>query len=85
MSGLLPRQIVFATDFSESAARAQDCAVFVARTYDAKLWVIHVVESPLAFGPDAAMALYLQHAQMETDRQFLAIEMQLREQNNCHY
>jgi nucleotide-binding universal stress UspA family protein len=79
MSGLAARQIVFATDFSESAARAQDYAVFVARTYDAKLWVIHVVESPLAFGPDAAMALYLQHAQMETDQHFLAIEMQLRE------
>ena len=79
ISGPFIRHIVFATDFSESAASAQEYAVSVAKACDAKLWIIHVVESPLWFEPDAAMALYLQHVQMEADQQLAAIEKQLAE------
>ena len=74
----LLKHIVFATDFSESAGRAQDYAVLLAKAYEAKLHVLHVTESPLWLSSHAAaLLLYLEHAQKEGERQLADIEQQL--------
>jgi nucleotide-binding universal stress UspA family protein len=71
-------EIVCATDFSESAGRAQDYAVFLAKAYEAKLHVLHVTESPLWLGSHAAaLILYLEQAQKEGERQLADTEQQL--------
>ena len=59
------RQILFATDFSESAGKAQDYAAFLTKAYEAKLYVGHVPESPLWYGSNAATILYLEQAQKD--------------------
>jgi nucleotide-binding universal stress UspA family protein len=39
-------RILFATDFSDDAARAQEYAMYLATACDAALDVLHVVEAP---------------------------------------
>ncbi|MCW5800070.1 MAG: hypothetical protein LZF60_170126 [Nitrospira sp.] len=39
------KHILFATDFSEDAGRAQEYAIHLARAWDAKLDVLHVIEA----------------------------------------
>ncbi|BFU94407.1 MAG: universal stress protein [Nitrospira sp.] len=72
------KQIVFATDFSDCASRAQEYAVFLAKANEAKVCVLHVLESPspLLFGSQAATT-YLEQMQKEGERQLAAIEQQL--------
>ena len=43
MKTTLVRKILSATDFSESALKAQDYAVFLAQAYEAKLQVVSCV------------------------------------------
>ncbi|MGH7229845.1 MAG: universal stress protein [Nitrospiraceae bacterium] len=79
MSTPLVRQILSATDFSESAINAQDYAVFLARAYEAKLQVVHVSERPLWFRPSAPAALYLEQAREEAALQLVQLEKHLVE------
>jgi nucleotide-binding universal stress UspA family protein len=75
----LVKQILFATDFSESAGRAQAHAVFLAKEYEAGLHVVHVLERPAWFGLEPATAFYLEQVQREGEKQLAAIEQQLRD------
>jgi nucleotide-binding universal stress UspA family protein len=69
--------IVFATDFSDYAGRARDHAVFLANAFDAGLHVVHVADSPLWYGSNAATILHLEHARQEGEKELAAIEQQL--------
>ena len=71
------KQILLATDFSESAGNARDHAVLLARAYEARLYVVHVADSPLWHGSNAATILYLEQARQEGERQLAIIEQQL--------
>ncbi len=77
MDRSMMNRIVCATDFSECAGKAQDYAVFLTRAYEAKLHVVHVPESPLWYGSNAATILYLEQAQKEGERRLADIEQQL--------
>jgi nucleotide-binding universal stress UspA family protein len=44
------KQILFATEFSDCSRRAQDYAVFLANPSEAKVYVLHVLDSPFSFG-----------------------------------
>ena len=44
-----PRIILVPTDFSDTAGAALDYAKFLARKFDAKLHVLHVLQSPFAY------------------------------------
>ena len=46
------KHILFATDFSEDASRAQEYAIHLAGAYDAKLDVLHVIEAPREIAAD---------------------------------
>ena len=74
------KQIVLARDFSECAGKAQDYAAFLTRTYEADLSVIHVPESPLWYGSNAATILYLEQAQKEGERRLADTAQQLRQE-----
>jgi len=52
MTSPLVNRILFATDFSECAARAQAYAVFLAQAYQAKLDILHVLEFQPGMDPD---------------------------------
>ena len=56
------RHMLFATDFSESAGNAQDYAAFLTKAYEAKLYVVHVPESPLWYGSNAATIVFVSAA-----------------------
>lgn len=73
----LMRQIVFATDFSECAIEAQYYALFLAQAYEAKLYIIHVPESPLWLGSNAATIVYLEQAQKDGERRLGELQKQL--------
>lgn len=45
-------RILFATDFSEDARRAQEYAIHLADAWDAELEVLHVIEAPREVGED---------------------------------
>lgn len=77
MNRSMVKQIVLATDFSECAGKAQGYAAFLTRTYEAKLHVIHVPESPLWYGSNAATILYLEQAQKEGERRLEDTEQRL--------
>lgn len=79
MKTTLVRQILLATDFSESALKAQDYAVFLARAYAAKLQIFHVSERPLWFRPSAPASLYLEQAREEAALQLVQLEKHLVE------
>ncbi|MGH7256872.1 MAG: universal stress protein [Nitrospiraceae bacterium] len=79
MKTTLVRQILSATDFSESALKAQDYAVFLAQAYEAKLQVVHVSETPLWFRPSAPASLYLEQAREEAAQQLVQLEKHLVE------
>ncbi len=80
MNRSMVKQIVLATDFSEGAGKAQDYAAFLTRTYEADLSVIHVPESPLWYGSNAATILYLEQAQKEGERRLADTAQQLRQE-----
>lgn len=77
MSRSIVQNIVFATDFSEYAGRAREYAVFLAKAYHAGLHVVHVADSPLWYGSNAATILYLEQAKQEGEKQLAAMEQQL--------
>ena len=58
MTTPLATRILFATDFSDDAARAQEYAMYLATAWDAKVDVLHVIEAPTWLSADAdAIAL----------------------------
>ena len=79
MKTTLVRKILSATDFSESALKAQDYAVFLAQAYEAKLQVVHVSERPLWFRPSAPASLHLEQAREEAALQLVQLEKHLVE------
>jgi nucleotide-binding universal stress UspA family protein len=58
-------RILFATDFSDDALRAQDYAMYLATACDAKLDVLHVIEAPAWFNTNAATITVVEQARME--------------------
>lgn len=42
---MIPKKILFATDFSENSTKARQCAVEYAGAFDSELWIIHVINS----------------------------------------
>ncbi|MCS6295846.1 MAG: universal stress protein [Nitrospira sp.] len=53
MTTSLFTRILFATDFSEDARRAQEYAIHLAGAWGAELEVLHVIEAPHGVGADA--------------------------------
>lgn len=45
MNSMIPKKILFATDFSENSAQARQCAIDYANAFAAELIVIHVINS----------------------------------------
>ena len=48
------QRILCATDFSQHAAHALDRAVELARSLGSETTIVHVIEPPMLFGPEAA-------------------------------
>ncbi|MEW6544760.1 MAG: universal stress protein [Nitrospirota bacterium] len=64
----LPKEILFATDFSDCAARAERYAYLLAKAGGAGLTVLHVLETPPGMDMEYAVnRLYLESLQKETD------------------
>lgn len=55
-------RILFATDFSDDAARAQEYAMYLATAWDAKVDVLHVIEAPAWLNADAATIAVVEQA-----------------------
>lgn len=65
----LIKRILFATDFSPCAVRAQDYALFLASSWGAELNVLHVLEFPPGMNPDYPVnSLYLNQLRKEATR-----------------
>ena len=63
----LAKRILFATDFSDCAGRAQEYALFLAAACGACLDILHVLEFQPGMDPDYPVNhLYLEHLQKET-------------------
>ena len=62
MNRSLLTRILFATDFSEDAARAQEYAMYLATAWDATLDVLHVLEAPAWLNADAAAMVVVEQA-----------------------
>lgn len=42
---MIPKKILFCTDFSENSTKARQCAIEYARAFDAHLMILHVVNT----------------------------------------
>ena len=62
MSTPLTNRILFATDFSDNAARAQEYAMYLASVWDAKVDVLHVIEAPAWLSVDTAAIAVVERA-----------------------
>jgi len=68
MTSLAMKKILFATDFSACAARAEEYALFLARTCGAQLCIVHVLEFQPGMDPNFVVnSLYLEQLRKETD------------------
>ncbi len=65
MTTPLTTRILFATDFSDDAARAQEYAMYLATQWDAKVDVLHVIEAPAWLNADAATVAVLEQARRD--------------------
>ena len=61
-------RILFATDFSDDAARAQEYAMDLATAWDAKVDVLHVIEAPAWLNADAATVAVVEQARIAAAR-----------------
>ena len=62
-------RILFATDFSDDAARAQEYAMYLATAWDAKVDVLHVIEAPAWLNADAATVAVVEQVRIAAARQ----------------
>lgn len=65
MTTPLATRILFATDFSDDAARAQEYAMYLATAWDAKVDVLHVIEAPVWLSADTAAIAMLERARTD--------------------
>ncbi len=65
MNPRLMTQVLFATDFSDDAARAQEYAMYLATAWDATLQVLHVIEAPAWFNANAATLAVMEQARLD--------------------
>jgi nucleotide-binding universal stress UspA family protein len=65
MTTPLTTRILFATDFSDDAARAQEYAMYLATVWDAKVDVLHVIEAPAWLNADAATVAVVEQARKD--------------------
>jgi len=65
MTTPLATRILFATDFSDDAARAQEYAMSLATAWDASLDVLHVLEAPPWLNADAATIAVVEQARTD--------------------
>ena len=42
---MIPKKILFATDFSENSSKARQCAIDYAKAFNAEIFIIHVINS----------------------------------------
>ena len=68
MTTPLTTRILFATDFSDDAARAQEYAMYLATAWDAKVDVLHVIEAPAWLSADAAAVVVVEQARADVVR-----------------
>ena len=61
-------RILFATDFSDDAARAQEYAMYLATAWDAKVDVLHVIEAPAWLNADAATVAVVEQVRIAAAR-----------------
>ena len=54
MTTSVTTRILFGTDFSDDAVRAQEYAMYLATAWDAKVDVLHVIETPAWLNAAAA-------------------------------
>ena len=64
----LLQRILFATDFSDDALRAQEYAMYLATAWDATIDVLHVIESPSSSGCEADSIVVMERARDEAGR-----------------
>jgi nucleotide-binding universal stress UspA family protein len=80
MNRLIAR-LLLATDCSKEAARAQEAALFLARTCRARLDILSVLEAPPGMDPGYQVnQLYLEQLHKETDK---AVEGMVRDAGDC--
>lgn len=68
MSTPLLKRILFATDFSDDALRAQEYAMYLATAWDATIDVLHVIEAPPASSGETDSILAVERARGEAGR-----------------
>ena len=67
-------RILFATDFSDDAARAQEYAMYLATACDAALDVLHVLEAPPWLNTDAGTIAVVEQARQDAARRLELVE-----------
>ncbi len=70
----LMMRILFATDFSDDAARAQEYAMYLATAWDAKVEVLHVLEAPAWLNADAATVAVVEQARTDAARRLEQVQ-----------
>ncbi len=78
MNPRLMTQVLFATDFSDDAARAQEYAMYLATAWDATLQVLHVIEAPAWFNANAATLAIMEQARAEAAQRLDRVNDQMR-------
>lgn len=77
MTTPLTTSILFATDFSDDAARAQEYAMYLATAWDAKVDVLHVIEAPAWLNADAATVAVVEQARADAARRLELVRDQM--------
>ncbi|WHZ24309.1 MAG: Universal stress protein family [Nitrospira sp.] len=77
MTTPLTTRILFATDFSDDAVRAQEYAMYLATAWDAKVDVLHVIEAPVWLNADAATVAVVEQARKDAAQRLEQIHDQM--------
>ncbi|MBI4000582.1 MAG: universal stress protein [Nitrospira defluvii] len=77
MNTPLLTRILFATDFSDDAAHAQEYAMYLATAWNATLDVLHVIEAPPWLGVDAETIAVIEQARTDAVRRLEQVRDQM--------
>lgn len=61
---MLPQQILVPVDFSESSQQALDVAIELAQAFQARLYLLHVIETPVIAGGPGEMGMGTAYAEV---------------------
>lgn len=70
-------RILFATDFSDDAVRAQEYAMYLATAWDAKVDVLHVIEAPAWLNADAEPIVAVERARRDAAQRLEQVHDQM--------